>query len=94
MLYDEDSNYLGFLNVGTGKDISIKELANLIAEEVNFKGHIEWDLLKPDGTPKKLLDVSKLNKLGWFASTEINNGIKSTINNYSDNLNKNKLRSN
>ena len=42
---------------------------------------------------KKLLDVSKLNKLGWFASTEINNGIKSTINNYSDNLNKNKLRS-
>ncbi|MBO6974248.1 MAG: GDP-L-fucose synthase [Prochlorococcus marinus CUG1435] len=94
LLYDEDSNYLGFLNVGTGKDISIKELANLIAEEVNFKGNIEWDLLKPDGTPKKLLDVSKLNKLGWFASTEINNGIKSTINNYSDNLNKNKLRSN
>ena len=93
LLYDKSSNYLGILNVGTGKDISIKDLANMIAEEVNFEGEIKWDSLKPDGTPRKLLDVSKLNKLGWFAGTEINNGINATIKNYAENLKKNTLRS-
>ena len=83
-----------YINVGSGTDIRIKELASKIAVLTGFEGEIIWDKSKPDGTPRKLLDVSKLNKLGWFASTEINNGIKSTINNYSDNLNKNKLRSN
>ena len=70
---------LNYLNVGTGKDISIIELANKIAKVCNFKGKIIWDKSKPDGTPKKLLDSSRLNKLGWNAEIELDNGIQSTL---------------
>ena len=69
-LKDINGEPLSFLNVGTGKDISIKELANLISKLCNYKGDILWDHSKPDGTPKKLLDVSRLNKLGWQPKIE------------------------
>ncbi len=68
----------GFVNVGTGVEISIKELAHLIAEIVGFQGEIEFDTSKPDGTPRKLLNVSKLQELGWQASINLRDGITST----------------
>ena len=74
------NNYEGneTVNLGTGKDISIKELAMLVSKIVGFKGTIEFDTSKPDGTPRKLLDVSKLNSLGWRYKTELEEGIKIT----------------
>ena len=68
----------GFINIGTGEDIKIKELAELIKEIVGFKGEIEWDTAKPDGTPRKLLDVSRLTKLGWQPKVSLEEGIKNT----------------
>jgi len=70
------------INVGVGKDLSIKELASLIAEEVGYQGEILWDTTKPDGTPRKLLDVSKINALGWSAKTELRDGIRLAIADY------------
>lgn len=66
------------INVGTGEDISIKDLAFLIKEVVGFNGQITFDTSKPDGTPRKLLDVSRINKLGWKAKTSLKDGIKLT----------------
>ncbi len=73
-------NYKGneTVNVGTGKDISILELAQLVAEIVGFEGDIVKDASKPDGTPRKLLDVSKLHDLGWKAKIKLRDGIQST----------------
>lgn len=65
-----------FVNIGTGKDITIKELAELIKEIVGFKGKIEWDASKPDGTPQKLLDISLLNQNGWRSKTTLKKGIR------------------
>jgi GDP-L-fucose synthase len=65
-------------NVGTGTDVSIKELAQTIQKVVGHEGSITWDATKPDGTPRKLLDVSKLNGLGWKAQVELEEGIKQT----------------
>jgi GDP-L-fucose synthase len=73
------------VNIGTGKDISILELASLIKEEVGFNGTIEFDSTKPDGTPRKLLDVTKLNQLGWTAKTPLREGIRKTIQWYLEN---------
>jgi GDP-L-fucose synthase len=73
------------INIGTGKDISILELANLIKEEVGYNGTIEFDSTKPDGTPRKLLDVSKINGLGWTANTPLREGIRKTIQWYLEN---------
>nr|WP_075440383.1 GDP-L-fucose synthase [Prochlorococcus marinus] len=70
---------LYFLNVGTGKDISIKELVKKIANEVGFDGEVIWDQSKPDGTPKKQLDVSRINKLGWHSKINLDEGIRKTI---------------
>ncbi|MEI8364142.1 MAG: GDP-L-fucose synthase [archaeon] len=67
-----------FLNIGTGKEITIKQLANLIKKTVGYKGKILWDSTKPDGTPRKVLDVSKLSKLGWKYKTNLDKGIKET----------------
>lgn len=67
-----------FVNVGTGEDLTIKELAYKIKDIIGFKGEIVHDLSKPDGTPRKLLDVSKINKLGWKAKTELEEGIRRT----------------
>lgn len=66
------------VNIGTGEDIEIAELANLIREIVGFEGQIAKDLNKPDGTPRKLLDVSKLHSLGWKHKTSLEDGIKKT----------------
>tara|TARA_S200000501_G_scaffold377718_1_gene437160 strand:- start:2087 stop:3073 length:987 start_codon:yes stop_codon:yes gene_type:complete len=81
-----------FLNVGTGKDISIKNLASMIAEKIGFKGKIIWDKSKHDGTPRKLLDVSKINKLGWHASISLEKGIEETIKSYIYEKENNQLR--
>lgn len=66
------------INVGTGVDVSIKGLADLVGEVVGFPGEIEWDASKPDGTPRKLLDTSRLTKLGWTPSISLEQGLKST----------------
>ena len=79
LLKDFREEYLGILNVGTGKDISIKELAEKICSEQKYYGEIEWDLKKPDGTPRKLLDVSRIKELGWEAKIGFSQGIKDTI---------------
>jgi GDP-L-fucose synthase len=73
------------VNIGTGKDITILELATLIKEETDFKGSLEFDSTKPDGTPRKLLDVSKINGLGWTAKTPLREGIQKTIQWYLEN---------
>lgn len=65
-------------NIGTGTDISILDLAMLIKKLLGFKGEIEFDLSKPDGTPRKLMDVSKINNCGWKATTSLEDGIKKT----------------
>jgi GDP-L-fucose synthase len=66
------------INVGVGEDVSIKDLADLIKEIVGFSGLIEWDSSKPDGTPRKLLDVSRITSLGWKAEISLEDGIRST----------------
>ncbi len=81
------------INIGTGLDISIKDLAEMIAQELNYKGKITWNTSKPDGTPRKLLDVSKVNKLGWRAKTSLEKGIKLTISNYEKELKNKSIRS-
>jgi GDP-L-fucose synthase len=69
----------GLVNVGCGKDISIKELAELIFTEVGYEGQLVFDTTKPDGTPRKLMDTSKINNLGWNAKIKLTEGIKKTI---------------
>jgi GDP-L-fucose synthase len=76
----ENYNDSEIINVGTGKDISIKELSHLISEVIGFSGKIIYDSSKPDGTPRKLLDVSKLKNLGWNYKTELREGIILTYN--------------
>ena len=70
---------LNYLNVGTGKDISIEDLAKKISQAVNFKGDIIWDSSKPDGTPKKQLNIDKIKSLGWRPSIKLEDGITRTI---------------
>ena len=67
------------LNIGSGLDISIKSLAEKIKDTVGFRGLIKFDSLKPDGTLKKLLDVSKINRLGWTSKTDLQKGLKYTF---------------
>jgi GDP-L-fucose synthase len=67
------------LNVGTGEDLSIKELAQKVADAAGFTGDIEWDATKPDGTPRKVLDVSRVKALGWKPTITLEDGIASTI---------------
>jgi len=64
------------INIGWGNDQTILELAELIAKVVGYQGDIKWDSSKPDGTPQKLLDVSKLTQLGWQAGIELEDGIR------------------
>jgi GDP-L-fucose synthase len=75
------------INIGTGKDLTIKELAGIVKDTVNFGGNIVWDASKPDGTPKKQLDVSKLHGLGWKETIRLNDGIKGIYGNYMSNQN-------
>jgi GDP-L-fucose synthase len=76
----QNYNEKGFVNIGVGEDISIKNLALLIKEIVGYKGEIKHDLSKPDGTPRKLLDVSKLENAGWKAKIELREGIQKVYN--------------
>ena len=75
-------------NVGTGVDLTIKELAELIQSTVGHKGEINWDRTKPDGTPKKLMDISKLEAQGWSSSIELKKGIASTYKWFKDSQSK------
>ena len=67
------------VNVGTGQDATIREIANIVADVVGYKGETQWDNSKPDGTPQKLLDVSKLAEIGWSARIGLEEGIESTV---------------
>ena len=101
MYVDEASDGIVFLlknysqseiiNLGTGKEISIEKLAQLVAKTVGFKGQIKFDRTKPDGAPRKLLDVSKLNILGWHSKLSFETGLRETYDWYLNTLNQEKL---
>lgn len=74
-----DGQILEYLNVGTGLDLSIRELAELVALKAGYNGAIAWDVQRPDGTPRKLLDVSRLTALGWQASIPLEQGVAITL---------------
>lgn len=78
-------NGISQLNVGTGQDLTIADLASIISEVVGFNGRIEYDSTKPDGTPRKLMDVSRINSLGWKYKTELKDGIVQTYKWYLEN---------
>ncbi len=82
-----DNGDIQFLNVGTGVDLPIRDLAEMIASLFEFKGEIIWDLTKPDGTPKKQLDISRIRKLGWKAKINLAKGLEKTIKEYKINYN-------
>ena len=69
---------LSHINVGTGQDVSIRELAELLADVTGFEGRLSFDTSKPDGTPRKLMDVSRLSSMGWTASTDLRSGVEQT----------------
>ena len=75
----QNYNEAGLVNIGWGDDVSIKELATLIASEVGYLGNLEFDATKPDGTPRKLMDTNKINHLGWRPSINLLDGIRKTI---------------
>jgi GDP-L-fucose synthase len=79
--YDEAEH----INVGTGEDVTIKELAHTISEVVHFMGDIEWDTTKPNGTPRKVLNVDKIKSLGWKSKISLRDGIKKTYEWYKNN---------
>jgi GDP-L-fucose synthase len=82
-----DASDIGeFINIGVGKDLTIKDLAELIKDEVKYEGEIIYDTSKPDGTPRKLLEVSKLTKLGWKAKINLRDGISRTYGRYKENM--------
>ena len=83
-MVDYDSEEI--INVGTGKDITIKELATTIADVVGFKGEIEWDTSKPNGTPRKVLNVDKIKSLGWEPKVGLREGIEKTYELYKESL--------
>ena len=75
----QNYNQAGLVNIGWGEDVTIKELATLIASEVGYTGSLEFDTTKPDGTPRKLMDTSKLTNLGWKPSIKLEEGIRRTV---------------
>jgi len=83
------NNYDGeeIINVGVGEDVSIKELAEIVKEAVGFTGELKFDTSKPDGTPRKLLDVTKLNNAGWEAKIKLEDGVKKTYQWFIENIN-------
>ena len=89
---DENKYPLSFLNVGSGEEVSIKKLAELIAKEFKFKGSIIWDKTKPDGTRRKLLSIEKIKELGWSSSITLEEGIKKTILSYKQDLENKNIR--
>lgn len=90
LLKNKSASEIGeFINIGTGEEITILELAELIKEVIGFKGGIVFDTSKPDGTMRKLMDVSRINNLGWHAQTSLKDGIKLV---YEDFLNNRNIR--
>ncbi len=86
MMKNRDASDIGeFVNIGTGKDLTIKALAELIANIVGYKGEVRWDTTKPNGTPRKLLDISRLSTLGWSAQVPLEEGIRRTYKWYCEN---------
>lgn len=86
LMQNKDYKEIGeFVNVGTGEDVSIKELSELIQKLVGFTGRIAWDSSKPDGTPRKLLNVEHLHALGWKHSIDLEEGVRSAIDWYLEN---------
>ena len=85
-ILDLEDYKISHINIGTGLDLTIKNLAELIANEVGFEGEIVWDLTKPNGTPQKKLDVSLINKLGWNNRISLEDGLRSTIQEYLDTI--------
>jgi GDP-L-fucose synthase len=79
---------ISHINIGTGEDLTITELADLIAEIIGFKEKVVYDNTKPDGTPRKLMDVSRINKLGWKYKTSLKDGIQKAYSWYLSNVNK------
>jgi len=75
-------NSEGWINIGTGEDLTIKELALTIAHVVGYRGDVIWDTSKPDGTPRKLLNVDRINEMGWKATIELRHGIESVYADY------------
>jgi GDP-L-fucose synthase len=78
----QNYNEEGIINIGSGTDVSIKELAELIIAEVGYEGQLSFDVTKPDGTHRKLMDVSKIHNLGWIANVDLFEGIKKTVSEY------------
>ena len=75
-------NEPGWVNVGTGSDVSIAKLAQMVAHTVGFQGQILWDDSKPDGTPRKWLDVSRLAQIGWTSTISLEEGLRTTYNDF------------
>lgn len=89
LMENKDAKDIGkFINIGSGKEVTIKELAELIKKVVGFTGEIKLDSSKPDGTMRKLLDVSKINALGWKYKTELEDGLKIAYEDFLKNYNK------
>ena len=89
VVYALENNLPEYLyNIGTGKDITIKKLAETIQSVTEHQGNILWDASKPDGTPRKLMDVSKMREFGWEYSTELEDGIKKTYQWFLENIDK------
>jgi len=80
--YDEEL----FVNIGTGEDVTIKELVELVQEVVGYEGEVRWNTDKPDGTPRKLMDVSRLHGLGWRHTTELREGVERTYQDFLANV--------
>ena len=83
---DNYSKKIYWMNVGSGSEISIKELAEKIAKIIGYEGHIIWDSKMPDGTPRKILDINKIKSLGWEPKTKLEDGLKIAIRDYRDNF--------
>jgi GDP-L-fucose synthase len=92
VMASEKYDHSQHLNVGTGQDLSINELALLIAKAAGFKGEIKWDPTKPDGTPRKVLDVSRISGLGWRPTITLPEGIQKTISWYREAVQKGEAR--
>lgn len=78
----QNHNEIGLVNIGCGTDVSIKELAELIASEVGYEGDFIFDTTKPDGTPRKLMDINKIKSIGWYPKISLIEGLKHTINEF------------
>jgi GDP-L-fucose synthase len=80
--YDAPDTTPSHINAGSGVDLSIRELSEIVRKTVGYKGEIIWDSSKPDGTPRKLMDSSRLHNLGWKPLISLENGVKRVVANY------------